>query len=252
MAKTVPKEIEEREILPLDERRPFLDHLEELRRRLLRSFLWVGFGTAAAWAAAPGILELLVRPVGQVVFLSPVEPFQVHLKTAFLGGLALSFPLLAWEAWGFFSPALPSRGRKPLLVSLPLSGGLFVLGMWFGWKWLLPGALKVLLSFGGGIMMPMLTVDHYVGFAGWLIVGCGLIFQVPLAVILLSAAGLVRPAALLRQWRLTLVAILAVSAVLTPTPDVFTQLLLAAPLAALYLGSVLLALFWRNSRECRS
>ena len=238
---TAQRETEPGEILPLDERRPFLEHLEELRRRFLRCFLWGGLGMAAAWRAAPEILEVLIRPVGQVVFLSPAEPFLVHLKAAFLGGLVLSCPLLAWEAWGFFRPALPSRGRGVVLALLPLSAGLFLLGVWFGWQWLLPSALKLLLSFGGGIMQPMLTVNSYVGFACWLIAGCGLIFQVPLAVFILSAAGWVRPAALLRHWRFALVAILVTAAALTPTPDIFTQLLLAMPLFALYLLSTGLA-----------
>ncbi len=244
-------ESEPGEILPLDERRPFLDHLEELRRRLLRSFLWVGLGMAAAWQSAPKILEALIRPVGQVVFLSPAEPFLVQLKVAFLGGLGLSFPLLAWEGWGFVRPVFRSGGRWLFVLFLPVSSGLFFAGAWFGWKLLLPAALKILFSFAGGAMAPMITVGNYISFAGWLVAGCGLIFQVPLAVFLLAAAGMVRPAALLRQWRPAVVVILVVAAVITPTPDIFTQLLMAGPLAALYGVSVLLAFgvsFFRERR----
>lgn len=215
--------------------------MEELRWRLLRCFLWAGVGMAVAWRVAPQILKILIRPAGQVVFLSPTEPFVVHLKAAFLGGILLGCPLLAWEVWGFFRPALPVRGRGWVLAFLPASAGLFLAGAWFGWKWLLPSALKILLSFSGDVMTPMLTVGNTVGFACWLIAGCGLIFQLPLAVFCLAAAGLVRPATLLRHWRLALVAILITAAVLTPTPDIFTQLLLAGPLAALYLVSVGLA-----------
>lgn len=229
-------------VVPLDERRPFLTHLEELRRRLLRCFLWIALGMAAAWRVAPQILELLLAPAGRVVFLSPVEPFLVHLKVTFLAGAALCFPLLAWEGWGFLRPALgPGRHLPLFLLILPASVALFFTGAWFGWSWLLPAALKVLLSFGGDLMTPMLTVGHYVGFAGWLIAGCGLIFEVPLVILFLTAAGLVRPVSLVKQWRAALLIILVASALLTPTPDVFTQLLLAAPLAALYVGSVLLS-----------
>jgi len=220
------------------ERKPLLDHLEELRRRLLRSFLWAGLGMAVAWRAAPQILEILIRPAGRVVFLSPAEPFLVTLKAAFLGGLVLSCPLLAWEVWGFFRPALPVRGRGWILAFLPASAGLFLAGAWFGWKWLFPSALKILLSFGGDVMTPMLTVGSVVGFASWLIAGCGLIFQVPLVIFLLTAVGLVRPVTLLRQWRPAVIGILIIAAVLTPTPDIFTQLLLAGPLAVLYVLSV--------------
>ena len=235
------REPEAVEILALDDRRPLLDHLEELRRRLLRAFLWAGLGVAVAWRAAPRILEILIRPAGRVVFLSPTEPFLVHLKAAFLGGLILSCPLLAWEVWGFFRPALPVRAKGWVLAFLPASAGLFLAGAWFGWKWLFPSALKILLSFGGEVMTPMLTVGSVVGFACWLIAGCGLIFQMPLVVFFLSLAGWVRPALLLRHWRIAVVAILITAAVLTPTPDIFTQLLLAAPLAALYVVSVALA-----------
>ena len=229
-------------VIPLEERQPFLVHLEELRWRLLRSFLWIGLGGVVAWRAAPQILGILIRPAGRVVFLSPTEPFLVHLKAAFLGGLVLSCPLLAWEVWGFFRPALPVRGRGWVLAFLPASAGLFLAGAWFGWKWLLPAALKILLSFGGEVMTPMLTVGSVVGFACWLIAGCGLIFQLPLAVFFLAVAGLVRPAMLLRHWRLAVVGILITAAVLTPTPDILTQLLLAGPLAALYAVSIVLAL----------
>ena len=240
------------EIFPLDDRQPFLVHLEELRRRLLRCFLWMGLGVAAAWRWAPQLLEILIRPVGPVVFLSPAEPFLVHLKVAFLGGLGVSFPLLAWEVWGFLRPALPHQGRWVVLALLPASAVLFFTGAWFGWALLLPAALKILLSFAGG-MTPMLTVGNTIGFAGWLIAGCGLIFQTPLIVFFLAVAGWVRPSTLLRQWRIAVVAILITAAVLTPTPDIFTQLLLAGPLAALYLASVLLAfLVSFLSRERRS
>ena len=236
-------------VLPGDERRPFLDHLEELRRRLLRCFLWVAVGTGLAWRLTPGILRELVLPVGQLVFLSPVEPFTVRLQIAFWGGLVFSFPLWAWEVWGFLRPALRSIERWSSLLFLLLSVALFFIGAGFGWRLLLPAALKILFAFGAGVMTPMLTVGSYVSFASWLILGCGLVFQVPLVILFLTRTGLVRPQTLLRQWRLAIVAILIVAAVLTPTPDVFTQLLLAAPLGILYLLSAGLALLFGRSRS---
>ena len=241
METAISREPESGVVLPFDGRRPLLDHLEELRWRFLRSFLWVGLGMIASWRLAPHLLQVLIRPVGQVVFLSPAEPFMVHLKVAFLGGLGIGFPLLAWEAWSFVRPAFPSGSRWPVLALIPVSAGLFFAGAWFGWKLLLPAALKILLSFGGDMMTPMITVGSYVSFAGWLIAGCGFIFQVPLVVLFLAAVEVVRPAALLRQWRPAVIGILIVAAVITPTPDIFTQMLLAGPLAALYLLSVIVS-----------
>lgn len=221
-------------LVPEDPQRPFIDHLEEMRRRLLRCFLWIGLGTVIGWRWAGSLLALLIRPVGQVVYLSPVEPFRVRLQAAFFSGFILGFPFLAWEVWSFLKPALRRAERWPLLLLMAASSGLFFAGAWFGWKGLLPAALTILRGFGGEGMTPMITVGHYLSFAAWIVVGCGLIFQLPLGVLAATRAGWLRPATLVRQWRVAAVAILVAAAVLTPTPDIFTQLLLAIPLAALY------------------
>lgn len=246
MATATSRKSEEQITARPDERKPFLEHLEELRRRLLRCFLWAVIGAAVAWGFTPELLRWLIRPAGQVVYLSPVEPFLVHLKVAMFSGLLLSSPLLAWEVWGFACPALGPGACSLVGLLLPISLGLLLVGAWFGWNVLLPGALKVLLSFGAGVMTPMLAVDHYVTFASWLILGCGLVFQVPLLVLFLTRTGIVRPQMLLRHWRFALVLILLAAAVLTPTPDVFTQLLLAAPLLILYTVSVALSFLVRR------
>lgn len=175
--------------------------------------------------------------------MSPVEPFLVRLKAAFLGGIGLSFPFLAWEGWGFLRPALRPAEQGGMILLVPASMALFAGGVAFGWLMLLPSALKILSSFQSSAMVPMITVEHYFNFAGWMVLACGLIFQVPLVVLALVRMGGVRPENLLRQWRPAVVIILAAAAVLTPTPDLFNQLLLAAPLAILYGVSVGLS-FW--------
>lgn len=222
----------------VEERHPFLEHLEDLRRRLLRSFLWVALGMLLPLRFSEKILAWLIQPVGQVVFLSPVEPFLVHLQVAFFGGIFLSFPFVAWEVWGFLKPALLPRERRAVLLLIPLSFALFLLGMLFCWVFLLPAGLRFLLQFSSETLVPMITVGHYVSFASWLILGCGLFFQMPMAILVLSRIGVVRPGQLLSQWRLATVMILLAAAILTPTPDVATQLLLAIPMGLLYLVSV--------------
>ena len=208
-------------------------------------------GTALAWRFTPKFLKWLIQPAGQVVYLSPAEPFLVQLKLALFGGLLFSSPLLAWEGWGFVCPALGPGACSIVGLLLPASFGLFLLGAWFGWKVLLPGALKILASFGGGVMTPMLTADHTISFAAWLIIGCGLVFQVPLVILFLTRTGLVQPQTLVRHWRLATIGILILAAVLTPTPDIFTQLLLAVPLFTLYLFSVGLSFIGCPRREFR-
>ncbi len=230
-----------------DQKRPLLEHLEEIRLRLLRVFLWVGLGSVLAWQYAHLLLSYLVRPVGQVVFTSLTEPFLVHLKVAFFGGILLASPLIAWESWGFVRPALKQTPARLAIILLALASAvLFLAGVWFGWKILVPSALQVLLAFGGDFMTPMISVGGYLSFVGWLAVGCGLIFQTPIIVLFLVAAGLVRPQTLVRHWRVAIVLILLMAALLTPTPDIFSQLLMAAPLFVLYFFSVMIALMFQK------
>ena len=228
-------------LLPDGEKRPFLEHLEELRRRALRSFLWIAAATLLTFRFSGEILQWLIQPVGQVVFLSPAEPFLIHLKIAFLGGIGLALPLLAWEGWGFLSPALFPRQRRPVLFLVPVTVGLFALGVWFTWAVLLPAALKFFLSFRSENLTPMVAVGSYVSFVGWFLLAGGLAFQMPIVVMLLAKLRMICPATLLRQWRIALVGILVAAAVLTPTPDIATQLLLAVPMCILYLISIGLA-----------
>ena len=229
---------------PRGDRRPFFEHLEEMRQRLFRSLLWLSAATVICGWFAPQILAWLIRPVGRVYFQSPVEPFFTHLNAAFLGGITLSFPLLAWEVWGFLRPALKPKERSWVLEIVLASAALFFLGAAIGWTVLLPTALKILLSFGTEFMEPMLSIGHYVNFAFWLLIGCGIAFQIPLVVLFLSATGLVQPRSLWIQWRLATVGLLVLAAALTPGPDIMSQLILAAPLFTLYFGSAALSLFW--------
>jgi len=224
-------------------REPFLDHIRELRARLFRVFLWVALGASAGWSFSGRILDWIIAPVGSAVYINPVDPFLVRLKIALLAGLALSFPLVAWEGWRFVRPALKSGERVPLVLFLPISFGLFLLGGWLGWRVLVPVALDFLMGFGGERLTPMISIQNLVGFVGWLTVGCGILFQMPVVVVGLTRAGWVRPETLARHWRVAVVGILFLAAVVTPTPDCFNQFLVAIPVILLYAISVILS-FW--------
>ncbi|MBI3317852.1 MAG: twin-arginine translocase subunit TatC [Candidatus Omnitrophica bacterium] len=228
-------------LVPEENRRPFLDHLEEFRRRVIRCLAYLAVGTALSWKLVPSFLSGFVAPVREVVFFNPAEPFLLNLQTALAGGFALSFPLLAWEAWAFVSPAVYPRERRVFFFFLPASVVLFFFGAWFGWRILLPSALNFFLQFGSDVLKPMISAGGYINFSAWLVGASGLVFETPLLVLFLVWWGVISPGTLLRQWRVAVVSILAGAAVLTPTPDVITQLLLALPMAFLYAASVLLS-----------
>ncbi len=236
-------------VLVSGEQRPFLEHLEELRWRMMRSLLWILLGMSLVLHFSGDLLSWLIRPVGKVVFLTPTEPFLAYVKVAVLGGLGLSAPLLAFEAWGFFSPALHPRERRLVFLFIPTSVGLFFAGGWFCWKLLLPSALKFLLSFSSSTLIPMIAIGSYISFVGMFLVASGLFFQMPIVILFLVRVGILSPWMLLRQWRLAIIAILVLAAILTPTPDMANQLLLAVPMTILYFISVCLSFLVRRKDD---
>lgn len=238
-------------LVPEENKRPLLDHLEELRSRLLRSFFWVAAGVLFSWGRVPVLLSLFLQPIGHAVFFSPSEPFLVHFKMAMVAGVAMAFPFIAWETWSFLRPAAYPYERRLFFFFLPMSVLLFFFGGWFGWKILLPAALAFLLRFGSDSLTPMISIGGYMSFAGWLVLGSALVFETPMAILFLAWRKLVSAKTLLSQWRMAIVAILIIAAVLTPTPDVVTQLLLALPMAGLYFLSIGLAFLVNGERVKR-
>jgi sec-independent protein translocase protein TatC len=217
----------------------FLDHLEELRKTLLQATVVVGIGMALAWHYSARLLDLLVgNTIGTAVFLSPMEPFSARLKVAFLAGLMVSLPFVVWRVWRFVVPGLFAHERrmvKPLIIGTCL---LFYAGMAFGYAVLTPTMMKVLLSFGTSTMRPEISIGNYLGLTIKIGLACGLVFEMPLVIAVLTAAGVVTPGLLVRMWRYALLGIAVASALLTPTPDIVNMMLLAIPTTFLYFVSV--------------
>lgn len=221
-----------------------LDHLEELRRRVLTSLAaWAVAAVAVyAWLADP-IIDLLTAPLEgrRLVFLGLAEAFWVRLKVALWGGLALAFPVIAWEAWRFVAPGLYRHERRAVAAGVFASTALFAAGAVLGHAALLPAAVGFFLSFEAPNLAYGAQIGPYLSLAAGLVLAAGLAFQVPIVVYALGRAGiLTRP--FVRQWRPAIVvAIFALSAVLTPSGDAFTQCLLAVPTWILFEISVLLS-----------
>ncbi|MGH7676112.1 MAG: twin-arginine translocase subunit TatC, partial [Gemmatimonadales bacterium] len=238
---------------------PFLDHLEELRWRLLKSLLAIAVGTALGWFVAQhfDLLGLLKRPIapllpdGRLVFTSPTEPLLLTLKLAFVVGLLVASPVVAYQAWAFLAPALYQREKRMIVPALTAGVGLFLLGAAAGYRWVLPAALRVLFEFQRADLAPFITVDRYFAFATQLVVAFGVVTELPLVVAILAALGLVTPQFLARHRRYAVVIGALVAAFLTP-PDALSMLLMLVPLLLLYEVSILCA--WvavrrRNRRQ---
>lgn len=237
---------------------PFLEHLEELRRRLLWSLLTIGVGAVIGVVVVSefNILGILQRPIqpflagGRLAYMSPTEPVGITLKLGFLLGCVLAFPVLAAQAWAFLSPALYEAERRVIVPSLVAATILFLGGVALAYFVALPLALRFLLGFQSGALAPIITAGEYLKFATRIVLAFGLIFELPIFVLVLSALGIVTPAFLRRYRRHAILVLAMVAAVLTPA-DLVSMLIMLVPLLLLYETSVWVAAFVTRARERR-
>ena len=220
---------------------PFLDHVEELRWRILYSLLAIVVGTLAGWLIVEhvDIIGLLIRPIaplipgGKLRVTGPTEPFFITLKFAFVLGLVLASPVVGYHVWAFLVPALYPRERRLIVPALTIGALLFLAGAAAAYFWVLPRALAVLLSFQQGVFDPLITADKYFAFAAQLIIAFGVVTELPLVIVILAALGLVTPQFLARNRRYAIV-ISAVAAALLAPPDAVSMVLMMGPLWLLY------------------
>jgi sec-independent protein translocase protein TatC len=225
----------------IDHPKPFTEHLEELRVRLIKSLLSVALGTACAYPFVDRAIEHLSKPVGSFIFLQPTEAFFVRLKIALALGAVAAAPAVIFQVWSFVAVALTPVEKKSLVWILPASYTLFVLGISFGFFFLVPAGVKFLLSYGTPHVVPMLGIEHYINFVGTICLVLGGVFQMPLAAFFLSKIGLLDPRRLSDKRRIAVLVIYIASAFLTPGPDPVTAIMLAVPAYLLFECSILTA-----------
>ncbi len=215
---------------------PLLGHLGELRSRLIKSAAAVGIATAASFTWADDIMRWLMKRAGvELVFLTPAEAFWVTFKVALIVGLFVALPVVFYQVWRFISPGLMPRERRYGIAFVVFSSLFFALGAFFCMAVVLPFGLKFLFSYGENIgLKPMISVGSYVDFVVKFLLAFGLIFELPLVITVLSRMGLMTPEFLARNRKFAVLAAFIVGAVLTPTPDIFNQSLMAIPLIVLY------------------
>ncbi|WP_084580463.1 twin-arginine translocase subunit TatC [Sphingomonas azotifigens] len=240
-----------------DTQAPLLDHLIELRRRLIWSIvsLLVAFGGCLYFAR--GILGFLVAPLkvagqSKIINTEIFGGFLVEVKVAFFAGLMIAFPVIANQLWKFIAPGLYRREKQALLPFLLATPVLFIAGAAMAYYVAIPVALRFLLGFQGNLggveQQALPDVNSYLKFVMQFIFGFGLSFLLPVLLMLLEHAGIVTYEQLKGAWRYAIVAAVAIAAVLTP-PDIGSQLLLAGPLIGLYFLSLIAIYFTRRRRE---
>ncbi len=218
------------------------DHLEELRRRVFISMGAIFLGTTGCFFYSAKILEFLTRPllkvVGHFYFFSPQEAFLTRLKAAFISGILVSAPVWVWQIWAFVSPALLVREKKtfvPLVVLILL---LFFAGAFFSYYLVLPVGLEFLVSMQTPFLEPMISITQYLDFILMMLLGFGFAFNLPVLVLALAFMRILNTRMLNHYQKHAIVLIFILAAMLTPGPDIASQLLLAIPLLCLFEMSV--------------
>src|SRR4051812_13827396 len=238
---------------------PFLDHLEELRKRLfwILGAVLVGIALAFVLLSKLDIIRLLERPIlpllnGQkLIYTHPGTSFHILLSASLWFGMILASPVIIGQIWGFLSPALYAHEKKvviPVLIGMVV---LFLSGIALSYFVVLPLTLKFLMSIESTALTPMIAATEYFDLAISMCLAFGLIFEVPIAVLALTALGIVTPAFLNKYRRHAIVVCLVAAAFITPGADPYSLFALAIPLYLLYEISVFIAFFVHRKRKKR-
>jgi len=234
----------------MEEKLTILEHLEELRRRIIIILLSVAFTTFFCFFFAPFFLKILKYPargfIPELFYFSPLDTILIYMRLAFLVGLALSLPVILYQLWAFILPAIDERFKDYVVKFILFSFFAFCLGVLFGYFVVLPYFLRFLLSLGKDILKPLISAVSYIGFATNIIVGCGIIFQLPVLVVILTKLGIVNHTFLRKKRRWAILFMFIFSAIITPTVDAFSMLVFALPLVLLYELSIVLSFILRR------
>lgn len=235
----------------------FLEHLEDLRKRLFYSFVALFIGFIPGWIFSKQLYAILARPVTQylpegtkLAFTTLTAPFMLYMKTAFLASIFFMSPFVFLQLWYFIAPGLYQKEKKYVVPFVLMTTFFFSLGALFGYFIVFPWACRFFLQLGQDFQA-VITVDQYFGFALKVLLGIALVFELPTLIFFLAKMGLVTARWMIRNFKYAVLAVFIIAAVITPTPDIITQSIVAIPMLALYGLSILIALAVGRGKEKR-
>jgi sec-independent protein translocase protein TatC len=230
-----------------------MEHLGELRKRLIRATIYLLVGFAVAYAFHERLYGYIQQPLTNLHidlnFTHPTDPLNLYLKTALVGGAILASPFILYQVWLFISPGMYANEKRYVFPFMGATVGLFLAGAWFGYRWVLPGALKVLIGDFGKDFHPIITIEDYTGFFLAIILGLGITFELPILIFFLSLFGIVDAKFLIKHIRYAILVIFLIAAIICPLPDPVSMCLFATPMLALYMVGVGVAFLVHPSRR---
>lgn len=230
-----------------------IGHLEELRGRILWCLSALVLAAVISFWRGGSIMTLVKRPIlglaDEFIFISPTEAFAAYIKVSLLAGFIVSFPVMLYHAWAFLSPAMPENARGRVALWLFSAMGLFFGGIAFSYFVAIPAALDFLIGFSSGIAVAKITLGKYTSFFGSLVLVGGIVFEIPVAMGLLTDMGLLKTSVLRRKRHYAILAIMILAAVITPTQDIFNMLLFAVPMIFLYEIGILISILIERRKK---
>lgn len=236
----------------VDDKMPFMEHLGELRTRIMRSLYWLLGGTFIALFRAEQITDYLARPVTKLgyklVFTAPAEAFWVQMKVALIVGVFLASPGILWQVWAFIAPGLHEHEKKYAVPFVIIGSLMFIAGGAFSLFVVTPYAIQFLLSYARETLQPMITLENHIDFLLKFTLAFGAVFELPLLITILARVGVITSKQLAKNRKYAILGAFIAGAVLTPTPDAFNQTLMAGPLILLYeVGIICARIFGRRA-----
>jgi sec-independent protein translocase protein TatC len=237
----------------IDDKMPFMEHLGELRTRIMRSLVALLIGLAIAFPFSQRVVDWLARPIvksgNTLVFLAVTEAFWVQMKVALFFGLFLASPAILWQVWRFVEPGLHQHEKRYAVPFVLIGSLLFILGGVFSLLVVTPSAISFMLSYARPGLQPMISIGSYVDFLLKFTLAFGAVFEVPLAMTLAARMGLVTARAFAKNRKYAILGAFVAGAILTPTPDMINQSLMAGPIILLYELGILAARIFGRSRR---
>ncbi len=233
----------------------FLEHLEELRVRLIHSVIALAAAFLFCCIFTTQIFHFLSQPLRKAVpdikfiYTEPTEGFMLYMKMAFFIGIFLAAPYVLYQVWAFIAPGLYAHEKAYAVPFIVFGSFFFLLGGAFGHFILFPATFQYLGKIGGDEMQFLPRVSDYFDFYSWFVLALGLCFQLPIVIFVLARIGIVTPGFLMRNFKFAFLAAFVISAVITPSGDVVNQTALALPIVALYLLGVLVAWMFGKPRQ---
>jgi sec-independent protein translocase protein TatC len=233
-----------------------MEHLDELRRRIIHSAAYLFVGFVVAYFFHERLYGLVQEPLDRLHiklnYTHPMDALNLYLQVSLIGGAILASPFILYQVWLFIAPGLYQKERRFVVPFMAATVGLFLLGAGFGYFYVLPGALKILIVNFGSKFNPIITIEEYTGFFLSIILGLGISFEMPILIFFLAMFGIVSPQFLWKNIRYAILAVFLVAAIITPSPDPWTMCIYAIPMLCLYMIGIAVA-WWVHpaSRSAR-